>query len=193
LTIYRDGCGKAGILNADTSPAEASETEPPRGLVVKTRDNLTGLKRKLTTGCGSLHFTAFFDPGTNEVQETYLSKGSNGGCNNYMTGVSRLISTAARAGVPTEVIADQLQSCGVCPSYAVRKATKNDTSAGACCAGAIGAALLSMKRQAAAGAKTGDAPETKLESSIICPECGGGVSFAGGCVQCFNCGWSKCE
>lgn len=60
------------------------------------------------TGCGTLHCEAFFDPDTGDLLETYLSKGSTGGCNNFMIGLSRMISLSARAGVDIYSIVDQL-------------------------------------------------------------------------------------
>lgn len=86
------------------------------------------MKRRLTTGCGSLHCTAWFNPQTGDLMEIYLNKGSTGGCANFMVGLSRIISLACRGGIKIEDIADQLQSTGACPSYASRTATKHDTS-----------------------------------------------------------------
>lgn len=51
-----------------------------RGDIIEADDNVIGLKRKLVTGCGSLHCTAYFDPDTGELLETYFNKGSSGGC-----------------------------------------------------------------------------------------------------------------
>ena len=124
---------------------ESETIGPARGEVVKVRnENISGLKRKLITGCGSLHCEAFFDKTTGELVETFLSKGSTGGCNNFMVGLSRFISMAARLGASIYDIVDQLQSTGSCPSYAVRRAVHKDTSKGSCCPMAVGNALLDM-------------------------------------------------
>ena len=162
VTVFRENCRRSGILTtekkeepkkmelpglrAKTSAIDEAPFEAyiPRGHIIPAGDNLIGKKRKLTTGCGSLHCTAFFDPDTGNLMETYLSRGSTGGCANSYTGLSRMISLAARGGVPLEAIVDQLNSCGICPSYAVRRATKKDTSAGACCPIAVGKALVEM-------------------------------------------------
>ena len=155
VTIFRDGCKRAGILTTDkpeekkeASAADSQEapdeTALPRGYIVKADDSSIGKKRTLTTGCGTLHCVAMFDEETGELFETYLSKGSSGGCNNFMIGLSRMISLSARGGVDIYSIVDQLKSCGVCPSYAVRSATKHDISKGSCCPMAIGNALLDM-------------------------------------------------
>lgn len=115
-----------------------------RGEVIKAPANSIGKKRDLMTGCGSLHFQAFFDQERGNVVETYLSKGSKGGCNSFMIGLSRMISLAGRAGVDIHTIADQLQSAPACTSYAARRASKHDTSKGICCPGAVGYALIEM-------------------------------------------------
>jgi len=150
VTVFRENCRRGGILTTEKKEEPKPNTADdvmdviPRGYIIPAGDNLIGKKRKLTTGCGSLHCTAFFDPETGNLMETYLSRGSTGGCANSYTGLSRMISLAARAGVSLEAIVDQLNSCGICPSYAVRRATKKDTSAGACCPIAVGKALVEM-------------------------------------------------
>lgn len=178
ITIYRDGCKRAGILTLDNT-----KTELVRGQVVKVNNDVFGLKRTLQTGCGTLHCTAFFDRTTGELVETYLSKGSNGGCNNFMIGLSRMISLAARGGISIYDIVDQLKSCGTCPSYAVRSATKHDTSIGTSCPVAIGNALLEMHGE----------EKEKIESNVKCPICGQDLTFEGGCNSCKSCGYSKCD
>ena len=71
-----------------------------RGEIILVTDDVVGKKRKLITGCGSLHCIALFDPlYRSALVETYLSKGSTGGCNNFMVGLSRMISISARGGI----------------------------------------------------------------------------------------------
>lgn len=163
ITIYREGSRDPILFTEPKKEEKISEQvslntedaklqleakhELRRGEIVKTGDHWLGLKRTLTTGCGTLHCEAFFDPNTGELRECYLSKGSTGGCNNFMIGLSRMISLASRGGVGIDNILDQLKSCGVCPSYAVRKATKNDVSKGSCCPVAVGNALRDMHKE----------------------------------------------
>ena len=192
ITVYRAGCAREGILVTDETKkaTEKDENVLERGYVVPADDNVIGMKRKLMTGCGSLHCSAFFDAETKELRETYLSKGSSGGCNNFMIGLSRMISLSARAGVKLDDIIDQLNSCGVCPSYAVRKATKGDTSPGSCCPIAVGKALKEMHNELLG--KTTNDNLTNINSPK-CPKCGAELIHEGGCNICKNCGWTKCE
>lgn len=135
VTIFRDGCKRAGILTIKENVEDIVEKPHrlERGMIIKADDNCIGKKRTLRTGCGTLHCEAFFDPDNGQLLETYFSKGSSGGCNNFMIGLSRMISLAARGGIDVYSIVDQLKSSGTCPSYAVRTATKHDTSKGSSC------------------------------------------------------------
>lgn len=204
VTIFRDGCKRAGILtikeNAEDTVEEPHRLE--RGMIIKADDNCIGKKRTLRTGCGTLHCEAFFDPDNGQLLETYFSKGSSGGCNNFMIGLSRMISLAARGGIDVYSIVDQLKSSGTCPSYAVRTATKHDTSKGSSCPVAIGNALLEMYEEMMDEVSFSDVEEKELEvitpkivpvSKAKCPQCGGELVFEGGCNTCKNCGWSKCD
>ena len=192
VTVYRAGCAREGILVTDETKKslEKDENTLERGYVVPVSDNLIGMKRKLMTGCGSLHCAAFFDAETKELRETYLSKGSTGGCANFMVGLSRMISLSARAGVKLDDIIDQLNSCGVCPSYATRKATKGDTSPGSCCPIAVGRALKEMHNELL-GKTTVNKPINV--NAPKCPKCGAEIIHEGGCNICKNCGWTRCE
>lgn len=225
-TIFRPNAIRQGILltenkkDTESKPESASLTLP-RGSIIEPSNDLIGKKRKIQTGCGSLHVLAFFDPIDGNLQEVYFNKGSTGGCANFMTGLSRMVSLLCRAGVDIMTIKDQLDSTGVCPSYATRKATHHDTSKGSCCPMAIGNALVEMynEMQSELDDKEDDTLSSKLnatfkeleEASVkttrsmneiasalrnvgqTCPECGEPLVFEGGCKICKSCGWTKCE
>ena len=242
VTIFRDGCERAAVLNAGSSKDTKKEstdkveavTEAPtssqghsegmdicvagelaRGEIIKASDKFVGKKRTLRTGCGTLHCEAFFDPDSGDLREVYLSKGSTGGCANFMVGLSRMISLSARGGIDIEDIVDQLKSCGTCPSYAVRRAKFGDTSVGSSCPVAVGNALIAMHEEMIQQINFGLVPkiEDKVEltidattvdgsqfqikpvmsNTIKCPECGGDLVFEGGCNSCKQCGYSKCD
>ena len=206
VTVYRDGCARTGILTTDSKNPEESPRpvkKLQRGDIIKCSDDMIGKKRKLMTGCGSLHCEAFFDPETGDLMETFFSKGSTGGCNSFMVGLSRMISLAARSGCDFDSIIDQLNSCITCPSYAVRKAVNKDTSPGNCCPAAIGKALkemhdemLSEIGEVVTELQVTTKPEAKdkpiVQSKDKCPECGEPLEHVGGCATCPNCGWSRC-
>lgn len=198
-TIFRPNALRRGIMITSETPETPimPNNELPRGYIIKADDNCIGRKRTLHTGCGTLHCEAFFDPDTGDLLETYFSKGSQGGCNSFMIGLSRMISLAARGGVDLESIVDQLRSSGTCPSYAVRTATKHDTSKGSSCPVAIGNALLAMHNEVMQDFVDDDEDEkpifaSKANNVGVCPECGGDLVFEGGCNTCKDCGYTKC-
>lgn len=195
VTVFRDGCKRLGILS--TKESKPAENDEKRGVIETVGDNIIGKKRKLMTGCGSLHCTAFFHPDTGELVEVYLNKGSTGGCNNFMVGISRMISLAARSGCGIEAIVDQLKSCGSCPSFVVRTHTKKDTSKGSCCPMAVGWALMDMYNEMQVQLKGIPEPdgseESEREIRNPCPKCGAELEFQGGCNVCKSCGWTKCD
>lgn len=187
VTVFRDGCMRDSILTHDEPLKGEEHADVLNGDIV-------GKKRKLMTGCGSLHCTAFFNPDTGDLVEVYLNKGSTGGCNNFMIGLSRMMSLSARNGCHVFSIVDQLKSCGACPSYAVRSATKKDTSKGASCPVAVGYALVDMWKEMQAEIRGCDnipAPAQKVINP--CPSCGDELIQEGGCNICKSCGWTLCD
>ena len=201
ITIWRDNCQRQGILSTDNTETQLeADHSLKRGEIIKPGDHWLGLKRTLTTGCGTLHVESFWDPESGELRECYLSKGSTGGCNNFMISLSRMISLSARGGIGIDDILDQLKSCGICPSYAVRSATKGDTSKGSCCPVAVGNALRDMHKEIqeiiceCQGSKSTVVPENIQSTLEECPNCHEKTLIhQGGCIGCSNCGYSKCN
>lgn len=235
ITVFRDGCRRSPVLSTedttkkDTPKKEALKKETPaesnelkRGEILSVSKNLIGKKRKLITGCGSLYCSAWFDPNTGELMETFLDKGSTGGCMCNLVAISRLMSLAARGGISMGDIVDQLLSGWSCPSYVRRSATKNDTSKGSSCPIAVANAILDMHDEMQRELKEKNAVDEprkenvlKIETNEIaimgngkplfhvpgestayierCPSCNEPIAYEGGCKTCRSCGWSKCD
>ena len=211
ITVYRAGCAREGILVAKDTKADKEEdnkrvlpNELPRGFIYQTRDNdMIGIKRTLTTGCGKLHMSTYWDDATGELLEVFLDRGRDGGCNSFMIGLSRMISLAARGGVDFLAIVDQLTSTYTCPSYNARKIIKGDVSPGNCCPTAIGKALIDVHKQVCNMIGIDDEEividtnnkTNSTKAKIIsekCPECGADIVHENGCNSCKSCGYSKC-
>lgn len=200
ITVFRNNCSRKGILTTENKKEEVPTTRYNEDITIDEKD-LIGKKRKLMTGCGSLHLMANFNKYTGDLVETFLMKGSTGGCNNFMVGLSRMISKAAKKGTSVDEIVDQLSSTGICPSYASRKATKGDTSLGSCCPMAVGYALKEMHKEMLEELKDNikDIKEEKKEYEYkiekdenLCPQCGAKLEPIQGCIQCNSCGWTRC-
>ena len=229
LTVFRNNCERDGILTIDEDNKEQAEVkldpvEKAKSLLnfgdtILVDDSVIGIKRKLKTGCGSLHCTFYFCPETGELREVFLDKGSSGGCLSLLNAMSRLASLCARKGAPVEEIADQLQSVLVCPSYAVAKYKDKSTSKGSSCASAVAMALLdaheqfkeefidfdddaeieikTVKKTAPVKAKITSVKKSEDNEEdyyMTCPECGEKALLkTEGCVSCMNCSWTRCS
>ena len=61
ITIFRDGCRRTGILNTKETKKVAAVEGRKRGDISRVTDDVVGKKRKLITGCGSLHYMGIRD------------------------------------------------------------------------------------------------------------------------------------
>lgn len=195
LTIYRAGCKKEGVLVVDTPKEQTMENTIHIPITDTSIDNCVAYGTQLTTGCGSLWMSVYFHKKTGQLCHIFLDKGSTGGCNSFMIGLSRMISYAGKLGGTVEGICDQLNSVPACPSYSVRTALKKDTSAGKCCPSAIGRALMELKQRYIEDHEELYKEELKPEEVKVsnCPECGAKLNFTGGCNSCPECGYTKCD
>lgn len=197
LTVFRDGCKKEGILKG---VAKEEKPEPTQLNAIDTDINhCIAFGSKLQTGCGSLWMTVYFHKQTGQLCHIFLNKGSKGGCNSYMVGLSRLISLAGKKGATVEEIVDQLKSVVACPSFVSRKTTEANISDGRSCAEAVGRELLKLHEQFKINyLNQPEITQLKIDNKVKieiakCPECGAELSHTGGCINCYNCGWTKCD
>lgn len=197
LTVFRDGCKKEGILKG---VAKEEKPEPTQLNAINTDINhCIAFGSKLQTGCGSLWMTVYFHKKTGQLCHIFLNKGSKGGCNSYMVGLSRLISLAGKKGATIEEIVDQLKSVVACPSFVSRKTTEANISDGRSCAEAVGRELLKLHEQFKINyLNQPEITQLKINNEVKieiakCPECGAELSHTGGCINCYNCGWTKCD
>lgn len=152
ITVFRDGCARAGVLTTtkqdDTEENKQDEQEElaplKRGDIIQHNDDNIIKIRSLQSGCGKVYVHAHFDPDTGNLIEVFLDRGGSGGCERYMNGLSRMMSLAARGGIGTPEIIDQLMSVSQCAAYISRRVKFGDASKGTCCPGAIGYALKEM-------------------------------------------------
>lgn len=153
-----------------------------------------------------MHLHAYYDPTDGNILETFVSRGSTGGCEKNQEAVSRLMSLSLRGGMSLESVIDQLMSCSGCSAYRTRSITKHDTSIGNSCPTAIAYALRELQEEIHQILKNGDTSEGVIDAvdepagkvdatspESKCPECGGNLRHEGGCNICPACGWSKCS
>lgn len=191
VTVYRSGCAREGILTTDSKKKEETakpvlynSISPVSRKTIGTTHGNTYCKK---CACGTLYITLNRDKDGNLV-ESFVQTSKGGICQANIGAVNRLISLNLRSGVKVEEIIDQLQgiTCKACTNL-IARGEKID---GISCADILSKALKEFYFQSS------DENYRQLEivgEQAKCPECGASVRHEGGCVQCTNCGWSKCN
>lgn len=201
LTVYRDGSRENQTLyiKKDNKKENVQQDDKlGRGDILCVNDDLLGIKRTIVNGCGKFYLETWFDEHDGEMFETFISMGSEGGCERNIQFISRLISIALRAGISPEVLIDQARSIKPCKAYTDRCRIKGDTYKGTSCPSAIGNALeeATSKIQNRCFDDYDDNETTENKNFITtnkCPECETGIlQNESGCVLCHNCGYSRC-
>lgn len=192
VTVFRNGCKRTGILTTD-SKESATSTDVPK---TPKYNYITPVSRKTigTThgdtyckkcACGTLYITLNRDDEGNVV-ESFIHTSKGGICQANTSAVNRLVSLSMRSGVKTDEIIDQLKgiTCGAC-TKAMSNGIKLD---GISCPDILARTLTEF-------CKPVDEKKSieKPVNQEYCPECGEPIIHEGGCVQCMNCGWSKCS
>ena len=169
----------------------------------KRGDSLRGYTERIKIGCGELYVTVNFDD--DGVREIFTTNGKSGGCHSQSEATCRMVSTALKYNIPTDVIIKQLKGIR-CPS-----SIKNSGGCSLSCPDAI-ARCIEKCIGYEKNKKTDSYSEyyqqqftkyydeaivnlTNIETldSSKCPECGSPLEFEGGCQVCRSCGYSKCH
>lgn len=179
ITVFRDGSKKGTVT---VGKERAAGMELKRGEILPRPVSARGMTHRLDTGCGKIYLTVNHSD-SGEILETFITTGSDGGCQVYTEATSRMISLAIRGGIPAEEIIGQLTSTHACPSYMMAKGKGKKLSPGKSCASAIAKKLEEIingfRKPAGPGGNK-------------CEVCGGMMNKAEGCLVCRDCGFSKC-
>ena len=205
LTVYRNASRTTQVLTTEESEEGTSKQQEvldkEKEIYPETRPlAAAGETIKYDTGCGKLYLTINLDQGGDPI-ETFLTTGSDGGCQVMTEAVSRLTSLALRSGIAPEEIIDQLRSTSTCPSFMYEKG-KGKQLKGRSCPDVVGRALKEIiESKTLQHLKSDLEVIQKMEedqaaaaeqSETECPECGAPLQFEEGCYTCRNCGYSNC-
>ncbi|MBM7624069.1 adenosylcobalamin-dependent ribonucleoside-diphosphate reductase [Sporohalobacter salinus] len=211
LTVYRDGSRESQVLQSSNNEKQAKLRTDK--IYPRTRPLIAdGKTVKYDTGCGKLYLTINVDD-NGEPIETFLTTGSDGGCQVMTEAVSRLTSMALRAGIAPEEIIDQLSSTSTCPSFMYQRG-KGAKLTGRSCSDVVGKALKKILETTNGLEKISEEEIAETEDEVIndtadvkkkeadnvdsvsrpkCPECDNELVFEEGCNTCQNCGYSSCS
>lgn len=189
VTIYRDRSRSKQVLNLKGTKSKnvrGTETLFPRPRPRIT----TGTTEKVKTGCGNLYVTVNRDE--HGICEVFTSTGKAGGCPSQSEATARLVSLALRSGVDIEAIIDQLKGIR-CLSTVSRK--NGGEIKVLSCPDAIGKAIEKNFKLGIDPTFISNEDDVAEEEPIKveCPDCGGVLEHASGCVVCPACGYSRCN
>ena len=189
VTVFRNGCKRTGILTTESKTSTDESEAPKYNYITPVSRKSIGTTHGNTyckkCACGTLYITLNRDDDGNVV-ESFIHTSKGGICQANTSAVNRLVSLCMRSGVKTDEIIDQLKgiTCGAC-TKAMSNGIKLD---GISCPDILARTLIEFCKPT---------DEKKLvekpTNQECCPECGEPIIHDGGCVQCTNCGWSKCS
>lgn len=198
ITVFRDGCKRTGILttgdtgNSTQSVVEYDSIEPISRKKIGVTSGKTYCKK---CACGTLYITVNCDNNNNMV-ETFIHTSKGGICQANIGAITRMVSVALRSGVKVEEIADQLKGI-TCPAC-IKLMGKGKTIDGISCPDILSKTVMDFYKNNIGVAKPNEDTAThnteskKNNTKEVCPDCGVAVFHSDGCIQCPECGWSKC-
>ncbi len=205
LTIYRDGCARSGVLTLDDKKEEKEEEikELRRGEWKSLADDTYYVKRKLVIGCGTLKLFIGYSPSEQSIQDLYIVKSGQGGCEKNLQAIAIAMSALLRVGGNLGQLEKAFSGITPCPSFVSNRAKGIKLSAGNYC----GMAIINEVKAFLREINSLELPQVKNEQTEIidkdkeektdgveCPECHQKtLAMSGGCSVCTNCGYSKCN
>ena len=216
VTIYRDGSRTGQVLSTgstgggenSTGTEEKAPVKVPSELHPKKRPRvISGKTIKVSTGCGNIYVTINEDENGMPF-EVFTAIGKAGGCAASQTeSTGRLASLALRSGISVNDVMSQLRGIS-CHQPAWERGGKVLS-----CADAIAKAFISYQedkeardaqlslpvdeaKPKPAAYSGGNGNKTNLVKHLAigaCPDCGGSLEVAEGCLYCRSCGYSKCD
>ena len=219
VTVYRDGSKSMQVLETgsdaeredDTSETISSMIMIPRARPVSVK----GVTDLVRTGHGNMYVNITFDD-NGKPFEVFTTLGKAGGCDSAnLEAVARLVSLALRSGIDPDEIIHHLQGITCCPAWdggtLIRSAPDAMSHVLANHLGASHEAIAGpSEEQTAAAVQPGLFPSTRrtnghtggnsngngnsqIPVAVRCPKCSGRLIPQEGCLNCLDCGYSKCE
>ena len=219
VTVYRDGSKSMQVLETGSDAEHEDEVVGTDGsaiLAPRTRPiSVKGVTDLVRTGHGNMYVNITFDD-SGKPFEVFTTLGKAGGCDSAnLEAVARLVSLALRSGIDPDEIVHHLEGITCCPAWdggtLIRSApdamahvlTNHLNTAHEAIAGP-------SEEQTSAAVQPGLFPSTRRTNghagsngngngynqaplAVRCPKCSGRLIPQEGCLNCLDCGYSKCE
>ena len=199
-TIFRPNPLRQGILITEEKEEAEEVKELRRGEWKSLAEDTYYVKRKLTIGCGTLKLFIGYSPNEKAIQDLYIVKSGQGGCEKNLQAIAISMSALLRVGGNIEQLEKAFSGIAPCPSFVSSRAKGLQLSKGNYCGMAIinevKAFLKELNDNEQPKVKNKKVENEKVENkgNVICPECKKKtLSMQGGCNVCTNCGFTKCD
>lgn len=212
ITVYRVGSEREGILTEVTSEETKVEPVIPRGKKLEQLELQRGEKKAIASdtiyykeevkiGCGELNLFIGYSPSEKALQDFWVKRKGNGGCERNIESTVISMSLLQRVGGSFEMLEESFKGIGSCNSFVHARSKGAKLSKGSNCGQAIFNTLYDfvkrmeknegryvLKQNFAEGN-----PNLPVAFSNPCPSCGKPLHRQGGCYTCDECGFSKCD
>ena len=217
VTVYRDGSKSMQVLETGSEATREEEISATNGSLIRaprTRPiSVRGVTDLVRTGHGNMYVNITFD-NDNKPFEVFTTLGKAGGCDSAnLEAVARLVSLALRSGIDPDEIVHHLEGITCCPAWdggslirsapdAMAHVLRNhlDVSHGAVdglseehTAPAVQPGLFPSTRQDSGYTNGNGNGHSQTAVAVRCPKCSGRLIPQEGCLNCLDCGYSKCE
>lgn len=223
-TIYRSGCRREGILTvepkkekttvATSNAVVTGEVGIARGELKEIAEDTIYYPNALKIGCGKLKVMIGYSPSEKAIQDLYVIRSGEGGCEKNIQAVAIYMSGILRLGGNLFMLERAVEGVSGCTSFAVARTRDKEIGKGNTCPTAILNVLKKFEKEMGLNdsevaaqrrreesireeikeEKIASQKSTPLDLDVAhCPECGEQIDITGGCYSCRSCGYSKCE
>ena len=219
ITVYRVGSEREGILTKVEIPVTSEETkvEIPRDEKFKQLELQRGEKKAIAPdtvyykeevkiGCGELNLFIGYSPSEKALQDFWVKRKGNGGCERNIESTVISMSLLQRVGGSFEMLEEAFKGIGSCSSFVHARSKGAKLSKGSNCGQAIFNTLQDFVKRMEKQDKVIDENRYVLKQNFAegnpnlpvifgtpCPSCGKPLHRQGGCYTCDECGYNKCD
>jgi ribonucleoside-diphosphate reductase alpha chain len=198
-TVYRTGSRQDQVLSVKKEEPKPEPIGLQRGDWAPLTDDIVYYKRKLRIGCGSLKLFLGWSDTDKIIQDMYVVRSGQGGCEKTLQSMVIAMSAVLRLGGNLGNIEKAFSGVSACPSFVGQRAKGQQLSSGSSCGMAILNEIKLFLKERECQIDLPVSPRTiatyqlsqETQEKDKCPECGEELIHEGGCVQC-SCGFSKC-